>query len=212
MSDPVLGTMDMQKQVAAKAMGGIPLTVVATEGDRVFVEDPDGIAFTIPRSWTTQNVEQGFNLDHKAIDAAPPGELERVWRDATTGAAQEQGTTQASASLLDDYNEGTYTPGDKRTPFQSAGMPVKGGSGPGGARTDANEAASIDARDFTGNGTMEKSSLPPWNPSVAKGLKNPNPTGVTPANAGSNFGNWDETWDEKRGMWVNKYTGKARKP
>jgi hypothetical protein len=200
MSEPVLGTMDMQKQVAAKSMGGIPLTVVATEGDRVFVEDPDGIAFTIPRSWTSQNVEQEFNLDHKAIDA-PPGELERIWRDATTGAAQEQGTTQASASLLDDYNEGMYSPGDKRTPFQSAGMPAKGGSGPGGQWTDSDEAAFIDARDFNGDGTMGKSSLPPWNPSVAKGLKNPNPTGAIPADAGAGWGNPGQKWNPRTQRW-----------
>ena len=215
MSDPVLGTMDMQKQVAEKVAGGIPLTVVGTGDGQVVFEDPDGVTFQVPQAWVSHDVENNFDLDHTKIDKAPPGELENIWRMATYRASQDQdpggfGGETASASsttsLLDDWNNGTWKP------MTSADVAARRAENIRQATLHMDDEPPAYGRGGVPVQAEKSTSLPPWNPSVAKGLKNPNPTGVTQANAGSNFGNWDETWDGKRGMWVNKYTGKARKP
>jgi hypothetical protein len=212
MSDPVLGTMGLQNEVAGKLAPktGIQLLVTNISGDEVNLEDPDGVNFTVPRAWIdTPNIKMGENVDHLYI-AAPPGVLESKWRMAQAEFDQDNSEGgfggdptdgDHTESNLDRYDAGKWNP---MSPQEVAELRAQW--------TDADEAAFIDARDFNGDGTMGKSSLPPWNPGVAKELKNPNPTGAIPANAGSNFGNWDETWDSSRGVWVNKYTKKARKP
>jgi len=203
MSDPILGTMGLQNEVAGKLAPkpGIQLLVTNIKGDEVNLEDPDGVNFTVPRAWIdTPNVKMGENVDHLHI-AAPPGELESKWRMAQAEfdqSASEGGfggdptDGDHTESNLDRYDAGKLNPLPESEVAELRRMYPQQGGVP--------------------MATENATSLPPWNPGVAKELKNPNPTGVTPANAGSNFGNWDETWDGKRGMWVNKYTGKARKP
>lgn len=193
MSEPLPGQMGM----LAAAKPGIPLTVVATMGDKVSVEDPDGVPFTIPREWIKQDVEHDFNLDHKAIDA-PPGELEKIWREATYaydqsmdpgGFGGETGSSNATVSNLDDYNAGRWNPLSKDeisklvaehyddVPPTRGGIPMAG------------EIPS------TGTG---------WRPMMAKKPTNPNPSGVIPPDAGSGWGNQGDVWDPRTQSWKRR--------
>ena len=185
---------------------GIPLTVVATGDGEVTLEDPDGIAFTVPQHWVDHDVERDFNLDHTAINGAPPGELERIWHKATAEGYEEQGHDGSDVeSNLDQWNAGTWNPLKKneiaglisRYPQHDqggfGGVPMASEVGLGGGPA---RFPTIQGDDKPHSTLLD----------MAKGTRfRQRGVKLTPEEASkqkSGWGEWDQVWDAKTKRWV----------
>ena len=192
---------------------GAPLTVVATEGDRAILEDSRGISFTVPMSWvppelakkwtsspdTNNEGDAGFRLNHTDLNA-PPGELEKVWKQAATEGYYEQHPEENGGfgsdtitSALDDWNAGR--PGTNIPQMPGVAMPDQGSYVRGGIPTRAERAAlaSPFPSPATAAATFQASR---------RQLQRQNPTNAVPANAGTGWGNWDQVWDSTKKRWI----------
>jgi hypothetical protein len=212
---------------ASEGITGIPLQVVETRDGQVVLEDPDGVNFTVPKEWIEgHDPEKDFIMDHQKLSAAPPGALEQTWRLAKAADEGERGgggfgggdDDYQVRSALDEYNirNSGIQGGDMDRYFTHGLAGVtggssppykrgKGGSGPGGAWTAQDEAAFVDARDGMGDGSLMASSQSAGsgfaNPKTYRKPKNPNRLGIIPPNAGSGWGNADQTWNPRTQRW-----------
>lgn len=170
--------------------GGVPLEVVATNGENVVLEDPEGVSFTVPLSWFGGKVDptKQFTFDHHAIVAAPPGQLEKVWKDATIADATDP-VKQAyvKSQGAPGYPEG-IKPEDVKSPLDRW-IDEQGGFGADPVWSNTNPA--------------EASQRPvqnAWAPKYSEPkLRNVN-LEIPPDD--HRFGEWDEEWDPKLKKWV----------
>lgn len=171
---------------------GVPLTVVATSGDEVVLEDPEGVNFTIPRSWlhAELNPEKQFEFSHNAIVNAPPGQLEKVWKDATIADATDP-VKQAyvKSQGAPGYPEG-IKPEDVKSPLDRwMDEQVGFGGDPVWSNTNPAEASQRPAQNA-------------WAPKYREPkLRNVN-LEIPPDD--HRFGAWDEDWDPKTKKWVKR--------
>lgn len=161
-------------------MEGIPLDIVASDPKHVILEDPRGIEFTVPREWVTgKNLEdpnEDFTMSHLNL-AAPPGELEKLWQDATyefeksvVGVDANRTQTQ---SVLDEYDR--------------TGSWMTRGGGTWSPEPDQ---------------TQQQVGTSAW---IPKGLRTPKLTNTSktiPHDAGAGLGDGDQQWDSQRNKWV----------
>lgn len=77
MAEPFFKTWGDESGEGLRPGDGVPLEVVATSGDQVILEDPEGITFTIPASWLTKDLDptKQFSFSHNAIT----GEWDEEW-------------------------------------------------------------------------------------------------------------------------------------
>ena len=195
-----------EKAKSASKIDGIPLQVVATGDGQVVLEDPDGVNFTIPQAWIEgHDTEKDFIMDHKKISAAPPGELEKVWRMATASENDRQdpggfggNPDYQTKSTLDDYNirQGGIT-GEDLDNYWRYGSKGNGGtygSTKAGVPTTAEQQVATQPQaqtaDFYKPSTYRK---PP-----------PHPTGPIPADAGTGWGDPGQRWNPRTQRWEGK--------
>jgi hypothetical protein len=201
MSDPLPGLQGMV-QASTEAKEPIPLDIVATgpgdDGmDEVVLEDPEGYTFTIPRRWIPKDVfvdGPGF-LPHTSIKA-PPGELEAIWRRATAEGKQEKdpggyggetGSAHETQSLLDDWKSGALA---ERMAALGQGGYVKGGV----------PMASESVLGIAPTGQTVP-MLPSWAKSSRTKRTNNFTAETIPPEAGTGWGNADETWNPRTQRW-----------
>jgi hypothetical protein len=189
---------------------GIPLTVIATGEGEVTLEDPDGIAFTVPQHWVDHDVERDFNLDHTAISGAPQGELERIWHKATAEGYEEQGHDGSDVeSNLDQWNAGTWNPLKKNEIYdliakypQHQQDPQSGGFVPA---SPEGRFAGGPAKFPTipeGGGVTPQSSLLRMYQEGQKKARGFTPLSAEEAGKNkSGWGNADQTWDRRTNSW-----------
>ena len=197
-----------EKAKASSGIEGIPLQVVATGTgesgkDEVVLEDPDGVNFTVPREWIQgHDPEKDFIMDHKKLSAAPPGELEKVWRMATAEKDARQdprgfggNPDYQTKSTLDDYNiQNGGISGQALNNYWRYGASSKltGGNTASSGVPTSNEQSpsSQQTADFYKPSTYRK---PP-----------PHPTGPIPADAGQGWGDPGQRWNPKTQRWEGK--------
>jgi hypothetical protein len=185
---------------------GIPLQVVSTGDGQVVLEDPDGVSFTVPREWIEgHDPEKDFIMDHQKLSAAPPGALEQTWRLAKAADEGELGgggfgggdEDYQVRSALDEYNiRNSGIQGDDLDRYFThglAGVTVGSGGKQGSGTRDA--GAIVGAQ----SGLWQTSDLA--NPKTYRRPTNPNPSGVIPPDAGSGWGNADQTWNPRTQRW-----------
>lgn len=186
---------------------GVPLTVVRSYTDGageewVVLEDEDGAELELPGEWVKHDYRNNFKLDHLAIDA-PPGELERIWREGTYlkeygyGGIGGEGNggdidTEDTASPLDLWKENRLNPSYKPEGFFST-VGWHPDRGRGGVPSSAEKAAH--------NSEATRAMVSSFLSGVAKPRAHTMHKEDIPADAGAGWGNWDQVWNPRKQRW-----------